>query len=99
TRFSRDWSSDVCSSDLSSAITIASELISSTNVLTLVSGMFRISVEYGPTTLSCLYTMYAEMNEPKNSVSEPMNTQNPSFHVFSRSEESRVGKEASNRRR
>src|SRR5262245_18324581 len=67
----------------SSASTIASELMSSTNVLTDVSGMVRISCENGPTTLSRLYTMYVEINDPKNNVSEPRNTQKPSLNVFS----------------
>src|SRR5262245_14045344 len=66
----------------SSASTIASELMSSTNVLTDVNGMFRISRENGPTTLSCLYTMYVEINDPKNSVSEPRNTQKPTLNVL-----------------
>src|SRR5262245_58641048 len=66
----------------SSASTIASELMSSTNVLTDVNGMFRISCENGPTTLSRLYTMYVEINDPKNSVSEPRNTQKPTLNVL-----------------
>jgi hypothetical protein len=27
--------------------------------------------------------MYTEISDPKNSVSDPMNTQNPTFQVFS----------------
>jgi len=37
--------------------TMARELISSTNVLSVVSGMSRISCGYGPVTLRPSYTM------------------------------------------
>jgi hypothetical protein len=55
------------------AKTMDRELVSSTKVLVLVTGMFNTSWGYGPTTAASLKSRNVAMSEPKNRHSEAKN--------------------------
>jgi hypothetical protein len=57
--------------------------INRTNVLTEVSGIFRISCVVGPETLLPSYTRYVAIKVPNSRHSEPMNNQKANFLLSS----------------
>jgi hypothetical protein len=57
-------------------------LISSTKVLTVVTGMLNTSSGRGPAMLRFLYTRYVAISEPKNMQSDPRNAHMRTFLWF-----------------
>src|SRR5690606_41088100 len=61
TRFSRDWSSDVCSSDLSAPLTVIAGGVASTNLVTGNAGVPLLFLVLG-VVLALFVTGYAAMS-------------------------------------
>src|SRR5690606_40404143 len=83
TRFSRDWSSDVCSSDLDAARTLQYRSIN----IDLIYGLPRQNTERFYSTVKAILEMQPERISLYNYMHRP-----------ERSEERRVGKESTSRR-
>src|SRR5690606_39681718 len=89
TRFSRDWSSDVCSSDLPF---IGKEILKEVET--------RVAEESIPQKIEALKKILNEINleSPVVLINEDESTVNLAVKTFRRSEERRVGKEYITRR-
>src|SRR5690606_40888031 len=98
-RFSRDWSSDVCSSDLIDDESVLENLVIKPNIDTVkyVPGAILWSVDKIDVTKSGMSKIIGSKIYKQITVRN-VNTARKIFELMQRSEERRVGRESRNRR-
>src|SRR5690606_40376093 len=97
TRFSRDWSSDVCSSDLFTGSAVAYALAAAQS--DVANGRLNISENVGVAPIDGLYLEGRNQNGQTVLLSTWGSSQAITELVISRSEERRVGRECRSARR
>src|SRR5690606_39962383 len=93
TRFSRDWSSDVCSSDLNPEQEEAEEIINVEYKGAPLEIGFNVSYLVDVLTVLASETVQMTLSDSNSSVLIQASDNNSSLYVVMRLEERRVGKE------